>query len=146
MTCPSIEVLNTKSGFNTSRATVATTSFMLLAGRRGVSGFKLTIRDPSMSMVRQDSAGSRLLREVNCERNDLNRTSCESVCGLRLALMIGAESDWISALLAIGVTACAIPCTNFHEIPSARAPKRVTDARREPTTRTDPTRTFLRAR
>ena len=84
---------------------MATTTFMLLAGRSGMSGLTLTSRVPSISMMRQDSAGSLLPKSVNCLLSDLNRTSCESVSGLRRALMIGVDSVCSSALLAIGVTA-----------------------------------------
>ena len=96
--------------------------------------------------MRHASLGSLLLKDANWSPSDLKRTSFESVCGLRLALIIGAESDCNSALLAMGVTASATPCTNFHETPSPSAPKSVTDASSELTTRTDPTFTFLRAR
>ena len=60
--------------------------------------------------------------------------------------MIGAESDFSSVLLAIGVTDCATPSTSFHETPRDAAPISVTDANSELTTRADPTFTFFRAR
>jgi hypothetical protein len=60
--------------------------------------------------------------------------------------MIGAEMDFNSVLLAIGVTDCAMPSTSFHETPRDTAPTSVTDASSELTTRADPTFTFLRAR
>ena len=60
--------------------------------------------------------------------------------------MIGAERDFSSELLAIGVTDCATPSTNFHDTPRDTAPTKVTEASSELTTRAEPTFTFLRAR
>jgi hypothetical protein len=60
--------------------------------------------------------------------------------------MIGADIDFSSELLAIGVTDWATPSTNFQETPRVNAPISVTEASSELTTRADPTLTFLRAR
>ena len=75
LTFPANDVEKTNCGVRTSRATIATTIFMLLAGKSGKSGLKFTMRVPSISMVRHDSLGSLLVSVVNFERNDLKRTS-----------------------------------------------------------------------